>query len=195
MVESNLNTRHRIIMAALAVIGEQGTDHITTRVIAKYANVNHAAINYYFESKEDLIEKTLQYFQLGLQDIFKILHYLGLTARERLFRFSKNFIQYNSKYPGVEHHILSRLITRSETDRNVTELMKSNLKSIAIVLEEISNRDGEMVLRFKALSFFSSLVYPLLLNRYALAVMGADNGDNQTTQDYINVLIDSFISD
>ncbi|NLB82217.1 MAG: TetR/AcrR family transcriptional regulator [Clostridiaceae bacterium] len=193
MDESNLNTRDRIILAALTVIGEQGTDHITTRIIAKNANVNHAAINYYFESKEDLIEKTLQYFQSGLQDIFEILHDLDLTARERLSRFSLEFVQYNSKYPGVEHYILSRLMTNSEIDGGVTELMKSNLNSIEAVLTEISGRAGEKALRFKALSFFSSLVYPLLLNRYALAVMGADYGDNQTTRDYINVLIDSLI--
>lgn len=193
MDESNLNTKDRIILAALAVIGEQGTDHITTRVIAKSANVNHAAINYYFESKEDLIEKTIQYFQSGLQDIFKILSEPDLTAYERLFRFSEEFIQYNRKYPGVEHHILSRLMTSSLPDGRVAELMKSNLSSIEATFSEILVKDEGNDLRFKALSFFSSLVYPLLLSKYALDVMGAEYGNNDTTRDYINVLIESFV--
>jgi len=49
------NTRSRILDVAEALFGESGLDRVSIRDITRKANVNLAAINYHFGSKEDLI--------------------------------------------------------------------------------------------------------------------------------------------
>lgn len=51
------DTRSKIISVAIDLIGRHSNLNITTREIAKKANVNLAAINYYFRSKENLLMK------------------------------------------------------------------------------------------------------------------------------------------
>lgn len=49
------DTRSRILDVAENLFGERGLDRVSVRDITKKANVNLAAINYHFGSKEDLI--------------------------------------------------------------------------------------------------------------------------------------------
>ncbi|MBW6515015.1 MAG: TetR/AcrR family transcriptional regulator [Candidatus Cloacimonetes bacterium] len=50
----------QIILAVIECIEEEGIQQVTVRKIADKAKVNPAAINYYFGSKENLIEETLK---------------------------------------------------------------------------------------------------------------------------------------
>lgn len=53
-------TSERLIMAGLALFGEQGFDGISTRALASRAGVNQAAIRYHFVSKEGLYHAVAQ---------------------------------------------------------------------------------------------------------------------------------------
>lgn len=52
-------TRERILSAAIDFMEREGTAKATTRAIAAEAGVNIASINYYFRSKEALVEAAL----------------------------------------------------------------------------------------------------------------------------------------
>jgi TetR/AcrR family transcriptional regulator, regulator of cefoperazone and chloramphenicol sensitivity len=56
---SNLSPRERILEAVVTVIEKDGFDSLTTRKIAEQAGVNIASINYYFRSKDLLVEEAL----------------------------------------------------------------------------------------------------------------------------------------
>lgn len=52
----NANAKEKILQAALELLSsEEGSGGLTTRKIAKKANVNLALINYYYQSKENLL--------------------------------------------------------------------------------------------------------------------------------------------
>ena len=53
--ETNNETKQRILVAALKVFGEQGFNAATLREITSEADVNIAAVNYHFGSKEALM--------------------------------------------------------------------------------------------------------------------------------------------
>ncbi|MEQ8175846.1 MAG: TetR family transcriptional regulator [Syntrophomonadaceae bacterium] len=191
-MSSNQNTRDKIIQAALAVIGERGTNGVTSRIIAGKAKVNHAAINYYFNSKEDLIEKALEHYYEGLEDVFLILKDQKISAKERLIKFAEDYIRYDNRFPGVKHHIMSRLMVENITDSKVSGLMPGNLQAIKLVFKEILEGKDEKTISFKAIAFISGLVYPLLLMRYGDIVMSSDYGDNALTREYIEELINGL---
>lgn len=66
MNESNQSTKERIIVAAGQIFGEKGFKGATIRNIAGLAQVNLAAINYYFGDKEGLYQSVLEdVFQQG----------------------------------------------------------------------------------------------------------------------------------
>lgn len=58
--ESEFEPEERIRRAALACIEESGLEGVTVRSIAAKADMNPAAVNYYFRSKDRLIEEALR---------------------------------------------------------------------------------------------------------------------------------------
>jgi len=50
----------KIIDATVTCIGKVGVQAITNRMVAEEAGVNHAAINYYFGSKENMIQEAIK---------------------------------------------------------------------------------------------------------------------------------------
>ena len=60
MILKDLPPRDRIIATTINIIGQEGIQNLTTRSIAKAAAVNIAAINYYFGSKDKLVELALE---------------------------------------------------------------------------------------------------------------------------------------
>lgn len=191
-MSSNQNTGDKIIQAALAVIGERGANGVTTRIIAGKAKVNHAAINYYFNSKEALIEKALEYYYEGLEDVFLILRDQKITAKERLIKFAESYIHYDNRFPGVKHHIMSHLIVDKEADSKASGLMPGNMQAIKLVFQEILKGLEDKIISFKAMAFISGLVYPLLMTQYGDIVMKSGYGDNALTREYIEELINSL---
>ncbi|MEN6463361.1 MAG: TetR family transcriptional regulator [Syntrophomonas sp.] len=189
---SNQNTRDKIIQAALAVIGERGTNGVTTRIIAGKANVNHAAINYYFNSKEELIERALEHYYEGLEDVFLILRDQKISAKERLIKFAEDYIRYDNRFPGVKHQIMSHLIVGKEADSKVSGLMPGNMQAIKLVFQEILEGLEDKTISFKAMAFISGVAYPLLMTRYGDVVMGSGYGENALTREYIKELINSL---
>jgi DNA-binding transcriptional regulator YbjK len=57
---TQLSPEERIRLAALECIEELGLKEATVRAIAAKANMNPAAVNYYFRSKDRLVEEALQ---------------------------------------------------------------------------------------------------------------------------------------
>jgi len=60
MVQDRESVKKRIIQATIICIEKDGIQSLTTRSVAKEAGVNNAAINYYFGSKDKLLEETLK---------------------------------------------------------------------------------------------------------------------------------------
>ncbi len=54
-------TRERLLAAARVVFSENGFQNATVREICRHAEVNIAAVNYYFSSKEALFAATLNF--------------------------------------------------------------------------------------------------------------------------------------
>ncbi|MDM4766463.1 CerR family C-terminal domain-containing protein [Pelomonas sp. SE-A7] len=54
-------TRHKLILAALEVIGVHGYEQATTRMLTAQAGVNLAAIPYHFASKEELYRAAAEF--------------------------------------------------------------------------------------------------------------------------------------
>ena len=59
--DPKLDTRDRLIQAAIEIFAENGFDATTTRMLADRARVNLSAIPYYFRSKEGLYQAAVEH--------------------------------------------------------------------------------------------------------------------------------------
>jgi AcrR family transcriptional regulator len=65
---SEMTPERRILLATLGCIGEVGLEATTVRAIAAKAGLNPAAVNYYYRSKDRLIEEALHGIWVHVSD-------------------------------------------------------------------------------------------------------------------------------
>ncbi len=81
MAEKNA-TRRAILEAVVTCIEKYGIDKVTTRKIAVEAGTNIASINYYFRSKDELIEETLSMtIHHMMEDVFLAIDDAAIEVR------------------------------------------------------------------------------------------------------------------
>lgn len=118
MVGGQESIRERILRAAVTCIEREGLEATGIREIAREAGVNSAAINYYFRSKERLIEMALEStlgpaFSDPLED-FERLREGGLEVKAALEQVLEEFLVHSTRYPRIAHaHLRDALVKQS----------------------------------------------------------------------------------
>ncbi|MDP3130467.1 MAG: TetR/AcrR family transcriptional regulator, partial [Bacillota bacterium] len=106
-----LTPEERIKRATLVCIEENGLDGTTVRVIAAKADLNPAAVNYYYRSKERLIEEALRsawvYF---MEDIEKITSEIG-SPRDKVDLIARYIVEGACRNPKVLRAIIAEHAT------------------------------------------------------------------------------------
>jgi AcrR family transcriptional regulator len=97
--------KSRLLMAAIACIEEVGISAVTTRLIAAKAGTNIAAINYYYASKDQLIDRSLEYsrseaFVNPLAEFDQFVAQ-GAAPREALRSVIRAMLRDSLRYPRV----------------------------------------------------------------------------------------------
>ena len=119
MSEQTTPTKERILRAAAVIFGRKGFKNATIRMIAKAAQVNIAAINYYFQGKEGLYCAVLEdVFHTGFTRFPATLE-IGADAKpeQRLQAFIKAMfyrLQSREGWGGMSEQ--GRLIARELLD-------------------------------------------------------------------------------
>jgi AcrR family transcriptional regulator len=95
----------RLIAATLACIEEHGISALTTRLIASQAGMNPAAVNYYFRSKDRLVEQVLaltlrEGFVEPLVDFDRLVEQ-GVARAEALRRVVHQMVSDSLAYPKI----------------------------------------------------------------------------------------------
>ncbi len=107
-------TRQLILEAVIACIEKFGVDKVTTRKIAQEAGTNIASINYYFSSKDDLVQEALgMALQHMYDDVIEIIENRQKTFQETLREFLTYLLLGAQKYPGmVMAHIYPTVVEK-----------------------------------------------------------------------------------
>jgi TetR/AcrR family transcriptional regulator len=104
-----LETRERLLAAALPIFAARGFEGATTREIAKQAGVALAALPYHFDTKDAL-------WRAAVDRIFALLNAAlatqlgtlgGLEPRERLRRSLREFVAFAAAHPELHRFMLS----------------------------------------------------------------------------------------
>jgi len=192
------STEQKIIMATIQLLGTDGIRKLTIRRVAERSRVNVAAINYYFRSKENLIDKALQHYAQLTQRVFAVLQDESLTLYERLHTFLVRFSMHLITYPGFMKSILTQTMNDEAIAPQAKESMQRGRMGLLKLLEsalsqaDVALDDSDEMLKFKLFQMMGGLLYPLIWGRYTQELYEIDFEDAATRLRYIDTLLQSF---
>lgn len=105
--------KEKMVAITARILREKGFKAATVRTIAKEANVNIAAVRYYFGSKEELIGAALEYMMSALENVVSVLDDSRLSPTERMKSTSSDTLPSPagtppSSAPSPAHPALTR---------------------------------------------------------------------------------------
>lgn len=184
MVDGKPNTRQRILEAAGEIFAQNGFRQTTVRQISSKANVNIAAINYYFQSKDRLYLETLRCWKDIAFD--KYPRELGTSEddppEKRLEGFIRSFV-FRILDTGIESRF-GRLMAREFTEPTaaldviVEEMARPMFHLVSSIVGRIVGKDptNETVIYCCA-----SIVGQCLYFLYARPVLNRLIGDDRVS--------------
>jgi len=194
--EDDITMRDRIIMATIECIEKHGLHDLTVRRIAREADVNVAAINYYFGSKDKLVDEVFRKtiytgFDENIDEFLKNFNESPDTALEQ---FLRHFMAGGLQYPNlVKIHFYEAFM-----NNNYRTLSTKSVNAFLVKFEEImssclerkkeSERTVDMVQFWSAVFF--PIVFPGLFRNYA----GSDFRDQAWLEAYIGSLVKKYFN-
>src|SRR5271157_3359073 len=95
-------SKERILQAAIRLLLKKAPESLTTRTIASEAGVNVAAIHYYFQTKEALIEEAYAAAtDIGFRHAMEVFTRKDLSARDRAVQFLEGYAVGIVDYPNI----------------------------------------------------------------------------------------------
>ncbi len=159
----NSATRRAILEAVVTCIERYGIDKVTTRKIAVEAGTNIASINYYFRSKDDLIEETLSMtIRHMMEDVFQAIddaeHPFEVVLRDVLFYL----LDGAHRFPGISRAHLYRGVVQGDKQ-------STSAQAIVKVFDRLAQRAAREYpsknpkeLRFLLSQIMSSIMFFML---------------------------------
>jgi TetR/AcrR family transcriptional regulator, regulator of cefoperazone and chloramphenicol sensitivity len=153
-------SRETILLATIACIEKKGIQTVTVRDIAREADVNIAAVNYHFGSKETLLGETLKLtLQNALVDWKDMLEREYRTANELFTDFFSYSLEGILQYPNITRaHLHDPLIDGHYRGYFVTKF-NAFLLSLADKVESIGTGRSREEIELSIVQMFSAVLF------------------------------------
>jgi AcrR family transcriptional regulator len=143
----------------------QGRFDATTQEIADEAGVNRTLINYYFRSRDNLLQIIFQDAQKVEKQKSELIMDSDLAFKEKITKFITNSLQTSLKYPYLETYIVSQINKGNCQEREISqEQLKKFYKDIEAEMEAGTIEKMEpvqFIFNMISLLVFPSAVRPL----------------------------------
>ena len=154
----------KILDKTLYLIGRTGKLNVPVRAIAKEAQVNISAINYYFRTKDDMMDLVKKFYIENTIEAYSALDDESYDIRNKLVYCASDLIEYIIRYPGItvilnearKHKDLDPLdgeiVSLSDSlDQKFNQMIRTYFEALGF------NPD------LRQLMFFSTVLYPALI--------------------------------
>ncbi len=193
MVDSLPSIEDKIILATIDCIEKYGISGATNRQIARMADVNNAAINYYFRSKDILINRCMEITLSNAFDLGKMPGMPEAPVEERCIAILMSLVEGGYQYPGITRAHFFNLLAEGKNDALLLEHVNRFVNDLAEDLHErgCGLEPGELRL---ALSQIVSAVILLILSPTLLGQHnGIDPRNPDTCLPYITRLVRNLL--
>lgn len=155
------NIEEKILDRALYLFGKNGSLNVPIRAIAKEAEVNVSAINYYFRSKDEMIKNVQKFYMQNTILAYSKLDNELLSDEEKLILCANEIMEYALRYPGVL--VMQKEAVKADKDeeisRKIIDITESLNNKLDRVLKKVI-KTSENKFTYAKMIFLSSIIYP-----------------------------------
>jgi len=163
MSNEDASAQGKIIEATIECIEREGIQAVTIRKIARLAGVNSAAINYYFRSKEKLVEEVMRNtVEHVFEDWREIINDESRTVRERLFLLFTDYMEGAIMYPGISKAHMWEPLINNNYDALFVKLLNRFFQDLVKKLSLELKRPVKQ-LKLVVIHLFSAVTMPILM--------------------------------
>jgi TetR/AcrR family transcriptional regulator, regulator of cefoperazone and chloramphenicol sensitivity len=184
----------KIIEATVSCIEKYGIKKTTIRQIGKEAGVNSASINYYFRSKDILMQHVMKVVLNNAFDLGNFESTRDLHVKERLIAIFVGMIVGALQYPNITRSVFSELFHSNNYNSPVIQSCNTFIGELECELKEaypdISQYDIRMILMQAASSTFLFLgLFPGFYSGFPEINLS----DANIRRDYVEKLINKLL--
>jgi AcrR family transcriptional regulator len=152
----------KIIEAAIECIEKYGIQDTTNRKIAEIAEINSAAINYYFRSKDILIRRVMEVTLDNAFDWKDFSKYEGLPPQEKTIAIFEELASGGIQYPGLTRAHFFELVADGNYDAQVVERFTGFVKDLADNLAKTGLKMERQELHLACIQIASAVMMMIL---------------------------------
>lgn len=191
--KAHLTTKEKIIKVTMDIIATEGFHNITIRKIASQADVNVAAVNYHFGSKDGVINAALIAVTGELRQTFELLKDENKDDETKLFDFINKYTEIVNNYPDIIKNMINHAIQNKPRDKHVEYMAFLKSEGIELLKETIARirpEQEEPLLYLRTLHLLSGLSFPFLLGGQAKDIIGVDLCNVEIRQKHARLLLE-----
>ncbi len=196
MNKSEETTREKIILATINCIERDGLHSVTIRKIAQEAQVNVAAINYHFRSKENLLNETQKYtLNSAFSDWEEMLENKEKDLRSILEFIGKDCLQGAIRYPGVTKAHFYNPFIRNDYQGMAMKRLLVFLNQLLNKIKSLHPQKDETKIELSIMQYISAIFFPALLPDIFRDFSEIDFQDPEKRDIYVKHLIDNIFQE
>ena len=204
-IKCRLNAHARLLEAGVDVFGKHGFDAATTRMIAQKANVNIAAIPYYFNGKEGLYHAVVSHIAGKLESQVEAT-LLEIEARaadrnmnreeahallEKLLEKLINFMVGSSEAPRFARIVLrEQLYPSSAYDIIFNRIMAPVINAVAKMVTTATGATPSRVASLRAFTLIGQVIVFRVARETAVRALGLEGYSSDETAEIRRVILE-----
>ena len=193
MANSPDSGEEKIIDATIECLEKYGVQGTTIRKIADFAGMNSAAINYYFRSKEVLIQRAMERTLANAFDWEDIASLPGSTPQEHCAAIFINLVEGGTNYPGLTRAHFYDLLSSGNYDTLVVQRMNAFILNLCKDLQERGLQMEQHRLETACMQITSSVFMMILSPKLFQSSFGLDMANSAQRENFITSLVDQLL--
>lgn len=193
MANSPDSGEEKIIDATIECLEKYGVQGTTIRKIADFAGMNSAAINYYFRSKEILIQRAMERTLANAFDWKDIAALPGSTPQEHCAAIFINLVEGGINYPGLTRAHFYDLLSSGNYNTLVVKRMNEFMLNLYKNLQERGLQIEQHRLEMACMQITASVFMMILSPKLFQSSFGLDMTNPAQRENFITSLVDQLL--
>jgi AcrR family transcriptional regulator len=186
-------TKDHILISTIDAIEKYGLANLTTRLIADEADVNNAALHYYFGTKDQLIDTALNYTANHMLSDTEIILNGDKPIEVRMREMIEYIIEGVLRYPNLIRAHMTNHLLNSQSQVELSYLLESWINLAAKALAPYVSVDNQIQLKLVLNMVFSVILIAGLLKGPPEEYSWIDLRDSKEREALLKYAIDRLL--
>ncbi len=159
-------TKEKILEATRELLKSEGAEGITTRKIAELAGTNIASVNYYFGSKDNLIQGIINEHLDSFRVSFDVLDEKELPPFERLKKFLMAYSSLLHNHPELAKMMLSKEHLAESYAEHIRFVKRQGMARLIDFICTLTESEDKAEAELIVSQMSAAILFPILIQAF-----------------------------